>query len=138
MYDLETIAIAWNESFKVPEPQRARLPIVQIIAQARRCAETFHERTGLGDPGYLPGLARIFVPDNGFEYRLAMVGVDPAIFGGDLLVALPNWHVSTALSTGTMHVPDYLHEKFKLGYEHCVPLAVFLTAFDDELTRLRG
>lgn len=51
-------------------------------------------------------------------------------FGGELLVAWPEWHKSLVLNHG-LHTPDYLREKTELDFMHTIPLAVFLTAFSD-------
>lgn len=55
-------------------------------------------------------------------------------FGGDLLVALPEFHRSTVLSSGGFHMPDYVDEKLSLGYPHSCVVAAFLTLFDATLT----
>lgn len=57
----------------------------------------------------------------------------PTVFGGDMLVSMPDFHRCTILSSNGFHVPDYIEEKLSLGAPHAAVVAAFVTLFDEAL-----
>lgn len=154
---LEEVGGRWYQGSEV------RLPDKGIAYLVMRGEQKAHQYISLGtayellEPGdgytyatvmhdlVAPEAARLAVADGDLrhaeQYREAghSFGM-PRAAGGEVLVSLPRFHRCTTLNPGTTgyHTPDYLDEKLRLGMEHCVPLAIFLTAFGQRVCSLRG
>lgn len=95
---------------------------------------------------YVAGAAAISLePGNGYKYNLVLSKFpDPRMvesFGGDLLVALPDFHRCLLLNEGSggcYHVPSYVDEKIGLGKTNAAVLASFLTLQSEVLASYGG
>lgn len=69
----------------------------------------------------------VFEPGNGTRIAMVLVQVEPHIFGGSLLVALPDFGTSVVTTPGYFH-PSYLTEKLNVRGSDADALADFLNA----------
>lgn len=130
-YDYAKLDADWQRIFTERDPSPTAGSVSTLVRQATDATGMFHDE----------GTAYVRVaPGTGWEFVTVLHDLErivPAheqMFGGRLLVAWPSWHLSLVLNHG-LHTPDYLAEKTKLDWQHTIPLAIFLTAFSEAVSR---
>lgn len=101
--------------------------ILKLAASAERAAADLTAEGGTIAIGVEPG--------NGHRYLFVLAHLAEEWLPGDLLVALPDFHVSALMSSTGFHVPGYINEKMRLGQQHSTVVAAFLTLLGDLLRR---